>query len=251
MNILVIIGSLRKKNTYETVKKVEDYFVKKSDDKFRYLFLKDINLKLCNGCHLCISKGEDKCPLHDDRDLIIENIEKSDGVILASPNYVMNVPWIMKNFIDRFAYTLHRPKYFNQYFMVLITSGSYMGTKQASKALEVMASGGKLITQLTVFNSPGMNKKKIAKQEKIINKKSKIFYRQLSKKRDHKPPIGFLIWFSVFKASSSENRIDLPADYNFYKDKSYFIGLKLNIFQKLIISFFTRFFTILIRMGFV
>ncbi len=251
MKILVIIGSLRKKNTYETVKKIEKYHKKYPGFVYEYLFLKDLDLKLCRGCHACITHGEDKCPLKDDRELIIKKIESSDGVILASPNYVMNVPWLMKNFIDRFAYTLHRPKYFNQYYMILITSGSYMGTKQASKSLEVMASGGKIVTKLKVFNSPGMNDKKVLKQEKEIKKKAKMFYKELSNKTLHRPSFGFLVWFSVFKASSNENKAHLPADYNFYRDKKYFIDVKLNIIQKELVSFFTFVFTILIRKGLV
>ncbi len=251
MKILVIIGSLRKKNTYETVKKIEGYHKKYSDFEYEYLFLKDIDFKLCTGCHVCISHGEDKCPLKDDRDLIINKIESSDGVILASPNCVMNVPWIMKNFIDRFAYTMHRPKYFNQYFMVLITSGSYMGAKQASKIVELLASGGRIVTKLHVFNSPGMNDKKVLKQENKIKQKAEIFYKRLSKKVDHRPSFGFLVWFSVFKATSNESKRYSPADYNFYKDKNYFINLELNFFQKILISIFKKLFTLLIRTGFI
>ena len=62
--------------------------------------------------------------MKDDRDWIVQKIESSEGVILASPNYATNVTWLMKNYIDRFAYTLHRPKYFNQKFMLLITRTS-------------------------------------------------------------------------------------------------------------------------------
>ena len=98
--------------------------------------------------------------MKDDRDIIIEKIESSDGVILASPNHTMNVNWRMKNFIDRFSYLMHRPRYFNQRFMVLITSGSYRGIKEAMNALAPMASGGKVISKIGIMNSPGMNKKK-------------------------------------------------------------------------------------------
>lgn len=251
MKILVIIGSLRKKNTYTAIKKIEGYHKNYPDFKYEYLFLKDIDLKLCRGCHLCISHGEDKCPLKDDHDLIISKIEGADGVILASPNYVMNVPWLMKNFIDRFAYTMHRPKFFNQYFMILITSGSYMGTKQASGTLGLMASGGKIITKLKVYYSPGMNEKKMLKQEKNIKKKAEIFHKRLSVKTGHKPSFAFLLWFSIFKATSNENRTQLPADYNFYKDKNYFTDVKLNFFQKSAVAVFKVIFTKLIRMGFV
>lgn len=203
------------------------------------------------GCFVCISHGEDKCPLQDDRDLIIDKIESSDGVILASPNYVMNVPWLTKIFIDRFAYTMHRPKFFNQKFMILITSGSYMGTKQASKTLGLMASGGEIITKLKVLYSPGMNEKKTLKQEKAIEKTARIFYKRLSKRSDHRPSFGFLIWFSVFKATSNESKTHLPADYNFYKDKNYFTNTKLSFVQRRLVGIFTALFTKLVRLGFV
>lgn len=157
----------------------------------------------------------------------------------------------MKNYIDRYAYIMHRPKFFNQYFMILITSGSYQGAKQASKSLGLMASGGKIIIKLKVFNSPGMNEKKTLKQEKIIKKKVKIFNKRLSSKTEHKPSLGFLIWFSAFKATSNENKKHLPADYKFYKHKNYFIDINLSLFQKLIIRIFTNLFTILVRRGFV
>jgi multimeric flavodoxin WrbA len=247
MKILVIIGSLRKKNTYDTVKKIEEYHKNYSDFKYEYLFLKDINFKLCKGCFVCISDGEEKCPLKDDRDLIINKIENSDGIILASPNYVMNVCWLMKNYIDRFAYTMHRPKYFNQYFMILITSGGYMGTKQASNALSLMSSGGKIISKLSIYNSPGMNKNKKEKQEKKIKREAKRFYKLLSNKKKHRPSFGFLVWFSVFNAYSIENKKYFPADYEFFKNKNYFINIKLTLLQKLIVSFFT----ILIKKGFI
>lgn len=113
MKILVIIGSLRKANTYHTVQEVEQVHKKIADCEYEYIFLQDINFGLCKGCFTCISKGEEQCPLKDDRDWIIRKIEASDGVILASPNYVANVSWLMKNYIDRFAYICHRPKYFN------------------------------------------------------------------------------------------------------------------------------------------
>ncbi len=115
MKILAIIGSLRKKHTYEAVKRFEEAHNKHGENiDYEYLFIKDLNFRQCKGCFLCISKGEDKCPLKDDRDLIIQKIESSDCIILACPNYVMNVNGLTKNMIDRFAYNLHRPKYFDK-----------------------------------------------------------------------------------------------------------------------------------------
>ena len=97
MKILVIVGSLRKANTYNTLKKIEAFHKQISDCEYEYIFLKDIHFGLCKGCFICISKGEEHCPLRDDRDRIVQKIESSDGVILASPNYASNVSWLLFN----------------------------------------------------------------------------------------------------------------------------------------------------------
>lgn len=249
MKILAIIGSPRKANTYNIAKRIEQYHKEITDCEYEYIFLKDINIGRCIGCFACISKGEDYCPLKDDRNLVVQKIEASDGVILASPNYAMNVSWLMKNCIDRFAYTCHRPKYFNQKFMLLITSGGYMGVKNAMKALSIMASGGKVVSKLSVFNPPQMNEKKQRFQENKIKKNTEKFVKSLSEKKGHRPSLSFLIWFSVFKALSEKNHEEFPADYNYYKNKNYFIDYHLNGVQMTIIKIFKSFFRILINKG--
>jgi len=52
---------------YEVTKQMEANMKSLSDVEFGYLFLKDANLGLCGGCFVCITKGEDLCPLRDDR----------------------------------------------------------------------------------------------------------------------------------------------------------------------------------------
>jgi len=246
MKILVILGSLRKKNTYEVTKKIEKY-CNVDNMEFEYLSIKDLDFQLCRGCHICITYGEEKCPLKDDRDMIISKIESADGVVLACPNYVMNVNWLMKNYIDRFAYTMHRPKFFDQKFMILVTSGSSVGSKNALKSLSVMASGGRISSKLRVFYTPGMSQKKIEFQEKKIEKQAQKFFKSLSKSKEHKPSISYLIWFSVFKALSYENNEQLKADNRFYANKNYFIDMKLNGIQRGIVRTSTSFFRILAK----
>lgn len=251
LKILVLVGSLRKSNTYNTVRKIEDIHKKKSVCEYEYIFLKDIDLKQCRGCFACISKGEGYCPLKDDRDLIVHKIEAADGVILASPNYAANVSWLMKNCIDRFAYTSHRPKYFNQKFMLLISSGSYMGAKNAMKSLSMMVSGGSIISRLITVNSLQMNEKKLRIQEDKIKRTAKKFAELMSKEKSHSPPLSYLIWFSVFKASSGTYKESLPADYQYYMNKEYFIECKLNVFQKFAIKISTSLFQLMIKIGLV
>lgn len=241
MKILAIISSLRKKNTYEAVKKIEEAHKKYAEDhEYEYLFIKDLNFKHCRGCFLCISKGEKYCPLKDDRDLIIQKIESADCILLACPNYSMNVNWLTKNLIDRFAYNLHRPMFFNKRFILLITSGNYMGTKQALKALSVLPSGGKIIGKLVLRTAPELSEKQRLKQDRKFNKKINCIFKILEKEYKHKPPFINLFWFAAFKASHDMYKETLPADYEFFKDKEYFVDTKLSPVQKIIIRSFTR-----------
>jgi len=92
MKVLAIMGSPRKRGSgYKAVKQIEEKMMELGDIDFDYLFLKDANLQLCRGCFTCISRGEDRCPLKDDRAGIEGKILGSDGVILSSPGYVQNV----------------------------------------------------------------------------------------------------------------------------------------------------------------
>ena len=108
MKILAIISSPRRKNTYNAIKTIEEIHKQNCDCEYEYVFLHKVNLKPCIGCHLCLTKGEEFCPLKDDKDSIINKIESADGVILASPNHTMNVNWRMKNYIDRYSYLMHQ-----------------------------------------------------------------------------------------------------------------------------------------------
>ena len=100
MKVLTIMGSPRKKgNTYKVTRMVEESMMKVGKVEFEYVFLKDLKLKTCLGCQACFNKGEDLCPLKDDRIMLEEKMHKADGIIFTSPNYVFNVSGLMKNFI--------------------------------------------------------------------------------------------------------------------------------------------------------
>jgi multimeric flavodoxin WrbA len=245
------MSSFRKKNTFSTLKQIERTHQGVFPCEYEYLFLKDVNLKTCVGCHLCLTKGEQYCPLKDDRDAIIAKIESADAVILASPNHTMNVNWLMKNFIDRLSYLMHRPRFFDQRFMILITSGSYMGIKQAIKALSPIASGGKIISRLGVTNSPGMNDSKIRREEKKVSEEAKRFAVAMQKKHEFGASFANMLWFAVFKATSSIHAKDFPADFEYYQDKEFFVKAKLNVLHKSTIRLFTSLFSSLSKRGIV
>jgi multimeric flavodoxin WrbA len=251
MKILVLIGSLRKHNTHEIAKMIEKRHKQLSDCEYEYIFLKDMDLKLCTGCHACMTAGEQYCPLKDDRDMIIGKMEEADGIIIASPTFSMNVPWVMKNFMDRLSYIMHRPRLFNQKIMLMVLSGSIRGGKDAMRALSFAAFAGKVVNKLIVLNSPDMNENKRNKQDKIVMREAEKFAASMNKKYTHKPPFSYLIWFSAFKALSKESKDSNRADHAYYKDKNYFIDIRLSKPQDVAVKIFTGLFTVLIKKGFV
>lgn len=55
---MFIIGSERKKATYQAVRELEQNLKQYEEIDFEYIFLSDYNLGFCQGCKLCFDKGE-------------------------------------------------------------------------------------------------------------------------------------------------------------------------------------------------
>ena len=223
MKILAIIGSPRKKgNTYRVVEQIKEKMLEYDNSiDFEYLFLRDYNLQMCTGCFACIGQGEDSCPLKDDRQLIEARMSEAEGIIFAAPTYAMGVPGLMKNFIDRFAYTCHRPYFFDKVFMAVTTIGASRGMKLTLEQLAVLTGGGKLVKKLGVAMPPIPMAGYAQKAKRDIEKASKAFYAAL-KKRDKKlPGLADWAWFHSFKSLCSVEAYQkvCPADCSYYREK--------------------------------
>ncbi|HRW62840.1 MAG TPA: flavodoxin family protein, partial [Bacteroidales bacterium] len=129
MKITAFVGSARKKHTH----KATETFLKKLQSfgniEYEMVVLSDYHIETCKGCITCFNKGEEFCPLKDDRDLLIQKMEESDGVIFASPNYSFHVSGIMKIFLDRLGFIFHRPRFFGKTFSSIVVQGIYGGNK--------------------------------------------------------------------------------------------------------------------------
>lgn len=89
------------------------------------MHLADLKFDYCKGCSSCVYRGEDKCPIKDDRNVVLEKISEADGLILVSPVYALMVSAPLKNFFDRFGYLAHRPQFFNKFAMSMVTCSGY------------------------------------------------------------------------------------------------------------------------------
>ena len=54
--------------------------------------------------------------------MIREEMLNADGLIFVSPVYAHQVTALMKNFIDRFAYVLHRPCFLDKAALIISTT---------------------------------------------------------------------------------------------------------------------------------
>ncbi|WP_041668729.1 flavodoxin family protein [Acetobacterium woodii] len=229
MKIIAIMGSPHKGKGYQIVQKIEMALKRWGDIDFQYIFLKDVNLQPCIGCFACIAKGESFCPLQDDRKSIETEMLSADGIILSSPGYTQNVSGLMKNFMDRFAYSLHRPKFFNQSLMLVANGGSGLG--KVIKALTMNLGGSRKICELKITTTPWETTLKYRNQtDQAIEKSAKKFYRAMIDKQKIRPDLGNLIWFKIFKKMASLSEQNLPADYQFYNDKpKFFYPVKVSL----------------------
>ncbi len=223
MKIIAIMGSPRKKgNTYKTVERIKDVLLGIDNTiSFDYLFLADCDIKMCKGCFGCFAKGKDTCPLKDDRDMIYDKMIAADGIILAAPTYAMGVPALMKNFIDRFAYTLHRPCFFDQSFLAVSTVGGLVGLKEALGQLALLAAGAKKSLKLGIPMPPISMPMLENKAAKKLKKTAKAFYASMQVNKRHKPGFVDFSYFGAFKSLTryQSYKKECPADYEYYHER--------------------------------
>lgn len=96
------MGSPRKRgNTHILVSRILDG-AEKEGALTEPLFLGDLNVRECDGCHLCW-KGK-QCSKKDDMTYVYPKIIESDIIIFGTPVYWYGPTALMKCFIDRFVY---------------------------------------------------------------------------------------------------------------------------------------------------
>ena len=105
-SILLINGSPRKDGNTDAIL---DSLIKGASSVRQELFyrkLRELNIADCAGC--CRCRDESVCQFQDDMTQIRSEIEDSELLVFASPNYWCEVTGLMKTFMDR-LYFYHHP----------------------------------------------------------------------------------------------------------------------------------------------
>ncbi|UYP44493.1 hypothetical protein NEF87_000778 [Candidatus Lokiarchaeum ossiferum] len=244
--ILILYGSPKGKGN---TSKIAQLFMHALDihreNEYVEFYLKDMNIGLCKGCMACVTKGIEKCPLNDDVSMIITEILNSDGVILASPNFTGNVPWLVKNFFDRMCSFAHRPIFFNQP-LAIVTTCAGIGLADSLKNHSELPKyiGFHPITKLGVKTPPHFSFKKINQAiQKKIEKSAKSFHQSLISKQP-KFNLDSLIFYQIFKNIIPLLRNYFSKDFSYWneqgwfsKDKTFFVSFKGKKLQKILSQF--------------
>jgi len=242
--ITIFMGSPRKETTYQAVQELVDNLKSYGEIDWEYVFLKDYNLKNCQGCLLCFDKGEEFCPLKDERDLLLEKINNSDGVIFATPNYSLQVTALMKNFLDRLAFIFHRPRFFGKAFTTIVTQGIYGGTSIVKYLENLAGYWGFNVAKGCCLT--GSIPRTALQQEKIsreIKKTSARFYKNLMCSRLPTPSFFRLMMFRIMRTSYRRLLNETFRDYRYFKEKgwfesAYYYDVSLGFTKKLAGRFF-------------
>ena len=140
MKIVAVMGTYRKNGAgAKYVRQLEDAFCATPGVELEYVWLGDYNLQLCRGCMRCYEMGEKRCPLKDGYLDAIARVNAADAAVFYSPTYVLSVSGLMKTFLDRSSYVLHRP-YFKGRRALVVTASASWGERPALKTLRGIVS---------------------------------------------------------------------------------------------------------------
>ena len=239
--ILVLSGSQQKKGA--GAKSIE-MFMSKFDSmeySFETVFLLDYNIASCRGCTVCFIK--EKCIIRDNVPSIVEKMKSSDGIIFVTPIYAMNISGLLKTFIDRISYMLHKPALYEKHSYIIITT-DIGGYKPISFYLKYM------MNAFGIYNtgSLGVISKHIKKDENYQNKisnlmtiEAKKFKYFLSRGKNYKPKFTQILRFNLWKTSAIMKKDYYPGDYQYWEekkwlDREYYYPVKTNLVQKILLN---------------
>jgi len=236
--VTAFVGSARKRHTHHAVVQFLGNLESMGDIECEIVRLSDYRLQACRGCKVCFEKGEERCPLKDDRDVLIEKLMASDGVVFASPNYSFHVSAIMKTFLDRLGFAFHRPRFFGKTFTSIVTQGFYGGDKIVDY-FDFVGSGlgfntvkGSCITALEP-----MSEKEQRKLDKVLAGQARRYYARLEKPGYPVPTLFKLLIFRFGRTKMKVELDDSSRDYTYFADRGwlesdYFYPTSLGMLKK-------------------
>ncbi|HSQ79430.1 MAG TPA: NAD(P)H-dependent oxidoreductase [Candidatus Bathyarchaeia archaeon] len=214
--VTAFVGSGHKRLTHNAVRQFLDDLQAFGDVETELVTLSDYQIGTCRGCRLCFDRGEENCPLKDDRDVLIGKIMASDGVVFASPNYSFQVSGMLKVFLDRLGFVFHRPRFFGKAFTSIVTQGFFGGEKIVSYLnFAAVALGFNAVpgTCFTALDPPTAKEKE--KRDRVLAKQSRRFHDRMNSRLFPAPSMLKLWGFRMGRQNVRLELTEKDSDYQY------------------------------------
>ena len=231
VSVTAFVGSARKQGvTYRATRQFLDHLQSFADVQSEIVFLSEHDIGLCRGCKACFIRGEEFCPLHDDRDLLVEKITRSDGVVLATPVYSFQVSAHLKAFLDRLAFALHRPRFHGKAYTSIVVEGLY-GGRDVVKYLDLVGGalgfnvvkGSRIVCRKNpdTAHEPMLDEER-RKMDEALARHGRRFHEQLKSPPFPEPTMLQLFGFRMARTSIKLELADDRPDHAYYRDHGWF-----------------------------
>jgi multimeric flavodoxin WrbA len=219
MKVVAIEGSPHRGNTHARVQQFGDVLCTMGNIEFEHLPLRELEIRPCRGCFVCFLEGEESCPLNDDVATLRDKIEEADATVFATPVYSMHVSYLMKQFVDRFAYTFHRPRYFDKYAVGLAVSGG-VGLKEALGYVEMFSGawGFDYVSGLRYADPPrGSGFPRFAREKDRTREVARRVHYLLMNRPLRRLRRDDYMFFHIMRAVYNRMEPFSPTDYDYWK----------------------------------
>jgi multimeric flavodoxin WrbA len=222
-NILILDAGLKPGWTKSTADALEKELVGSGSFAIERINLRDEQIGLCQGCALCLDRGEIKCRNHSDSAVkILGKMEWADGILTVTPNYSLQVPWILKNLYDRLAFVFHRPRLFHKVSMAVVVQGVYGGGKILDYIDSLMSFWGcstvkGAVVTGALYPNGKLDEAVASKNEKAMGAALKRFTDRILHFKAERPTLFKLAIFRMTRSSMKHSPEALPADKSYYE----------------------------------
>lgn len=136
MNVLMVLGSPRKKGNSETLcNSIISGIEEKIDCSVESLYLHGRDISPCRGCGGCEKTG--KCVIKDELTDIYDKVDHADVIFLVTPVYFYGPTAQLKTFIDRFQAKWSRKYLLNTRHRIDHKRQGYLVSTAATKGKKV------------------------------------------------------------------------------------------------------------------
>jgi multimeric flavodoxin WrbA len=221
--VTAFVASGRNRHTHAAAEQFLRDLQQYSEFETEIVRLSDYDVQICKGCQVCFRRGEEYCPLKDDRDALIGKMIASDGVVFATPNYSFQVSALMKAFLDRLGFAFHRPRFFGKTFTSIVVQGIYGG----GKIVDYLDFVGGGLGFNTVKGSclqtiDPLTPKQQQRNERILAGQARRFAGRLARPAYPTPSLLMLMIFRMGRTKIKLELDDRSRDYTYYAERDWF-----------------------------